>query len=221
MAPASARRKTHTYRGLSLDQRQSERRQKLIRAAVALYGRDGYHGTAIRALCAHAGLTERYFYESFPNSEALLSATYEHLIGELRGRVLEAVLAAPRSLEERARAGIGAFFQTMAEDPAAARIILFEILAVSSAIDALYRRTIEDFETLVRQVVEAFFDTRQIPGLDIGLIAAGLIGTVLLMASRWAMSGYAAPVDRVTDNALAIFNATAHEFQRRLQASRA
>jgi len=216
MATASTRRKAHLYRGLSLDQRQAERRQRLIRSAVELFGRDGYHGTAIRALCVHAGLTERYFYESFVNGEALLTATYEHLIEQLRARILKAVLGAPRDLPGMSRAGLSAFFEAMYEDRAAARIILYEVLGVSPVVDGLYRRALDDFEKLVRQIVETFFDTRRAAGIDLDLIAAGLIGTVLMIASRWTMTGYALPLERVVDNCLLIFNATADECEQRL-----
>jgi AcrR family transcriptional regulator len=37
----------------------------------------GYRNTTVKAVCEAAGLTERYFYESFANSEALLVAAFD------------------------------------------------------------------------------------------------------------------------------------------------
>ena len=37
-----------------------------------VYGERGYRNATVKAVCDSAGLTERYFYESFANSEALL-----------------------------------------------------------------------------------------------------------------------------------------------------
>ena len=65
-----------TYKGASNEERRTERRQKLLDAAMKVYGAVGYHGATVKAICAEAGLTERYFYESFEKGEALLAAAY-------------------------------------------------------------------------------------------------------------------------------------------------
>ena len=53
-----------------------QRRERLLDAALRVYGTRGYHSTTVKAVCDAAGLTERYFYESFPNGEALFLALY-------------------------------------------------------------------------------------------------------------------------------------------------
>jgi len=67
---------TRSYRGQSQEQRRAERRGRLIAGAIAVYGERGYHQATVKAVCEAAGLTERYFYESFANSEALLIDSY-------------------------------------------------------------------------------------------------------------------------------------------------
>lgn len=62
------------YRGADADERRAQRRDQLIAAAVQVYGERGYQNATVKAVCEAAGLTERYFYESFANSEALLLA---------------------------------------------------------------------------------------------------------------------------------------------------
>ena len=52
------------------------------------------------AICQEAGLTERYFYESFANRDAALVAALERVSDEISGnaiRVLQDTPAAPRS----------------------------------------------------------------------------------------------------------------------------
>ena len=66
-----------TYGGQSSGERQAERKERLIRAAIATYGEQGYRHTTVSDVCRMAGLTPRYFYESFVNSEALLIAAYK------------------------------------------------------------------------------------------------------------------------------------------------
>jgi AcrR family transcriptional regulator len=65
------------YGGHSTEQRRLARRERLIEAATRVYGEVGYRNATVKAVCEAAGLTERYFYESFANSEALLIAAFD------------------------------------------------------------------------------------------------------------------------------------------------
>src|ERR1700751_6355680 len=65
------------YGGHSTEERRRARRERLIEAATRVYGEVGYRNATVKAVCEAAGLTERYFYESFANSEALLVAAFE------------------------------------------------------------------------------------------------------------------------------------------------
>src|SRR5919201_6585131 len=83
--------RARNYAGLSADERRLARRERLIEGAIRAYGELGYRNTTVKAVCEAAGLTERYFYESFANSEALLVAAFEtvsrrgvNFLGEVR-----------------------------------------------------------------------------------------------------------------------------------------
>src|ERR1041384_2917106 len=71
------------YSGQSFEDRQAERRERLIRAAVQVAGRVGLDATSVAAICAEAGLTARYFYESFPTREAIFVEAYRAVQDEL------------------------------------------------------------------------------------------------------------------------------------------
>ncbi|RYZ81831.1 MAG: TetR/AcrR family transcriptional regulator, partial [Moraxellaceae bacterium] len=79
--------KNPIYAGVDLKTRQSERKLRFIEAGIQLMGRTGYRSATVRALCAEAGLTERYFYQSFQNTEALLIAVINHLTGNFMKRL--------------------------------------------------------------------------------------------------------------------------------------
>ena len=59
------------------------RRARFIEAGIEVFGQQGLRGATVRGVCAAAGLTDRYFYESFPSLEALLQAVYQQLSDEL------------------------------------------------------------------------------------------------------------------------------------------
>src|SRR5690606_12857510 len=98
------------YRGADLDARRQERRTRLLAAGLERVGTVGYRAATVRSVCAEAGLTERYFYESFANGEALLVAVYEDAVARLDAAITAAVGAAEPQLGAMARAGLEALF---------------------------------------------------------------------------------------------------------------
>jgi AcrR family transcriptional regulator len=128
------------YGGVSAGDRRAARRIRLIAAGLDLLGGEAYAATTVRAVCARAGLTPRYFYESFADLDALLLAVFDETAGEAAGVVLEAVAGAPaQDARARARAAIGAMVALVAEDPRRARILF--VTALGS--EALARRRFE------------------------------------------------------------------------------
>src|SRR3546814_9962787 len=82
-------------------------------AGLNAFGGKGYHSTGVREICAEAKLTERYFYESFRNREALFQAVYEHAIETVRTAVMEAIARSGRDVRTLARTAIRAFLETL------------------------------------------------------------------------------------------------------------
>src|ERR1700748_2702338 len=107
------------YSGQSFEDRQSERRAKLVRAALDLAGEVGPEGLSVAAICAAAGLTQRYFYESFQNREAIFTAAYSFAMQELFEDVEEFI--DPKNPIETALTG---FFTTLKTHPGQARVFL-------------------------------------------------------------------------------------------------
>ena len=54
--------------------RGEQRRQDLLRAAAAVFGRLGYHETTTNAVAREAGVSPATLYQFFPNKEAIASA---------------------------------------------------------------------------------------------------------------------------------------------------
>ncbi|MEA2196465.1 MAG: hypothetical protein QOJ25_516 [Solirubrobacteraceae bacterium] len=110
------------YRGVSAEDRRTERRARLIEAALDVLGESGIANTTMTAVCARAALTERYFYESFGDRQALLVAVFDACVAELDEAILAALEAAPANLLDRARAAPGALIEVLTDDPRKARL---------------------------------------------------------------------------------------------------
>jgi AcrR family transcriptional regulator len=62
--------------GTTLTERREARRTALLEAALDLIGEAGAAAVTMRAVCRRAGLTDRYFYESFSDRDDLLDVLY-------------------------------------------------------------------------------------------------------------------------------------------------
>jgi len=83
--------------------RVEEARERLLRAAVALFGDRGYAATSVGEICAHAGVARTALYWHFGNKEGLLAAVLERVGGSWIEEIQKAVYAAPGPLERLER----------------------------------------------------------------------------------------------------------------------
>ena len=72
-----------SYGGKTAEERAQDRRARLVDATIALLAEHGEAGTTMTAICARAGLTERYFYESFAHREDALLAALDHVCEQI------------------------------------------------------------------------------------------------------------------------------------------
>lgn len=117
-----------TWAGTTLADRQAARRERLLDVGLDLLGTGGSAAVTVRSVCRQAGLTDRYFYESFADREALLLAVFDRVAQEAGTALVAAVAAAPDDLTRRARAAVDAFLQVIVDDPRRGRILLLEPL---------------------------------------------------------------------------------------------
>lgn len=193
------------YRGQGREERRAERRVRLVEAGLRVFGEVGFHGATVKAICAEAGLTERYFYESFSNSEDLLCAVYEQHMALQQQRIGAAVLAAPREPLVMMEAGLRAFLELAREIPAGARVQFVEVLGVSPRVDRLYRQAIENFARMLRDWGARLPGDRALSGRDEETLAIGLVGAAVGISSRWLLSGFAQPLETLLETLLVIF----------------
>lgn len=200
-APPALRR----YGGRGGEERRAERHERLLEAGLAVFGEVGYHAATVRAICARAGLTERYFYESFGNREDLLCAVYERHMALQQARIQAAVLAAPRESAAMIEAGLRAFLELARESPAGSRVQFVEVLGVSPRVDRLYRKVVEDFARLLRGWNEGLGEGGPAYRGDAETLSVGLVGAAVGIASRWLLSGFAQPLEVMLATMLTIF----------------
>lgn len=194
----SAPETTRRWNGQTREERIADRRLRFIEAATSIYGRQGFHGTGVRTICQAAGLTERYFYESFENSEALLLAVFEHVTQSMVDRVRSAD-DPTKAPEDRAGRMLTAYYSGLKAYPEGARVFLVEIVGISSAIDAAFERSLR---VLLNPLLELFDSEGQGPLTRLPLLRRGVAGGLLHIAIEWGQNNYRQPVEEVVSSAL-------------------
>jgi AcrR family transcriptional regulator len=199
------------YGGVSRDQRVAERKERFIEAGIQVFGTAGYHAATVRSLCAAAGLTDRYFYESFSDTESLLCAVYEHLMSELWKRLLLRLKDhQPDSRGNLARACMSLFFETV-RDRRVGRIFLFEVLGASRQLNKLYRHNAREFAAWLMGIVTSIEPTLRMNEADEELIGLALIGAISQTALQWMLDEYRIPQDRVVESCTTVMLGTVRQ----------
>ncbi|MBC7174401.1 MAG: TetR/AcrR family transcriptional regulator [Polyangiaceae bacterium] len=199
------------FRGQSPEERVHQRREQLLEAGLHTFGARGFHAVGVREICAAAGLTERYFYESFTNREALYVAVFERSAERIRAAVNAATDAAPKDVGSMARAGLRAYLETLRDEPNLARVLLIDVFAIGPDAGGEPQKTMESFARQIAVLVRALFPDLTERQLDAELVANGLFGSTLYQVLRWATGGYVEPVERVLDHCVLFYEALAAE----------
>jgi AcrR family transcriptional regulator len=190
-APAPAR----SYGGLAMEERVAARRARFVEAGIALFGTQGFRAATVRGVCAAAGLTDRYFYESFATLEALLAAVYCSLKDGFARRLTEESFASDgwrgdaAAIERQVTAAYELWFDTV-RDPRVARILLVEILGVSPQMDALYEDSARAMAALTISPLAAAQPALRLSKARRELLGRALVGAALQVAKMWMTGGY-------------------------------
>lgn len=117
----------------------SSQRGRLLGATVEVVAERGYAAATVGEVVARARVSRKTFYEHFAGKEDCLLAAYDAGVRMMLDRLEAAEGAAgDRDWVAKVRAGVRAYLETLAEEPAFARTFLHEIHAAGPA--ALERR---------------------------------------------------------------------------------
>lgn len=206
MAQKPRQRKKRSFVGEDLQERKRQRRNALIAAGLDLFGTKGYRNCSVKSVCNRARLTERYFYESFQNREALLVGLFDVLVAEMAESLLGVLQHPDYDHEKRLKKFIEVFFRFLRDDERKGRLILFEILGVSPEMDRHYHRAVQGLATLVEHPKMGLFASgRPRTRSARHIVSVSLVGALLQIALQWALDGFKTSPQSITNNTLQIF----------------
>ena len=199
---------TRRYGGVDAAERRRERQRRLIDAGLAVFGERGYHLSTVRDICSQAGLTERYFYESFKTLGELFDAVYGELRVLVQQRVMASVIARGLSQPDPMAMGEGslrAWYVFLHEDPRRARIMLIDAVSVSESGMRGAEAAINEFKGMLRTFVSMLYPDVERYGLDMDVVVSGLAGATIYIAKNWAQTGFKHSLDEILMHNMLIY----------------
>lgn len=187
MTEATARR---SYSGLTAEERDAQRRQRLLESALEIIGTAGYSATTIPRVCTQAKVSTRHFYDLYATKEDLFVDLYDRITADSYTRVaasLEASAGTP--LSERVPAALLAYLDPMLKDARIARVAFVEIMGASARIETLrlsYRETL--IEIVTAEGTEAA-QRGEVTNRDWRFAALALVGALTAIVYDWALRG--------------------------------
>ena len=187
------------YAGMSAEARREARRQRLLDAALELFGTQGYAATRIEQICSVAGVATKHFYEAFGGREDLLLALYAEIV-ERHAPVLQAAMAgAPDDPAEHVRATIAGAVEAWTEDRRHARIAFIEVVGVSEEVERRRHDVLEGYAQLVAADFAGLVARGRLRERDYAWWARAVVGAFTQVVEFWLLRDDDTPVDALTD----------------------
>jgi len=194
-----------SYGGVPAEQRQAERRERLVDAALTVIGEEGAGALTVNRVCRTARLNERYYYESFPQPDDLILAVAEDAGNRLVAALVAAMAGAPDDPRTQATAVIGAGVDLLATDPRLGRLV------VESAGHPVLFRVRSDLTTaLVGMIIERGLTTLKIeltPEVEkeATFAATMLLGGLVEVLAAWTAGTLPLDRDELVERCVATF----------------
>jgi AcrR family transcriptional regulator len=195
-----------TYSGASAGDRAGARRRTLLDAGFALLTSEGARLVTIDGVCRAAGLNKRYFYESFADLDALMTA----VVDEVAATLTTIGLGAARTARDAglatdlvARAAMTAAVTYLVGDPRRARLLFTELADNPRA--TAHRRSV--IRGLARELSafghEYHGATVAAPSAELG--SALLVGGSIEILLGWLDGTIAMPLAQLIDELAALW----------------
>lgn len=195
------------YRGRHTDERSADRRQRLLAAALELFGTEGYGSVTIERVCSDAKVSTRYFYEHFDGRESLLAAVFDQMVDHARTRIIQALASPAPDAQQRALNALRVFFKLYLGDPRFARIGSIETVGVSREMETRRRRAVHELTGIISGAANGLAESGILPPADYHLAAVALVGACNELVVEWLTAETGLNAEQMTKQIVGLFRA--------------
>jgi AcrR family transcriptional regulator len=198
-----------SWRGVNAEERVALRRERLMAAGLEVYASNGYANAKVQQICLEAGLTARYFYESFEDKEDLLNALVDTIFEDALAATAPVFEDLDRPIEDVAREALGEFLESLMGDPRRARVMLLESVGVSAKTEERRRAQFANLRNLLREVGVSMLGDEAPSFEDADMTARALVGVTVELLISFVLGEIDVDRDRLTDHLVQIFTTAA------------
>jgi AcrR family transcriptional regulator len=179
---------TRNYGGITADERRARRRAVLIDAGLNLFAESGASGVTMRSVCARARLNDRYFYEHFTDSDALLEAAAQDITAQGLLTIVAATVEAGSDVRDQVHAAAEAALDFMVDDPRRSQLLLG-----SHTVEVLQRARLASTRAIadaMSAMAQELLGSSAPPPLDTDLAAFTLVSGTMELVAAWLRGDY-------------------------------
>ncbi|MCD4525401.1 TetR/AcrR family transcriptional regulator [Nocardioides sp. cx-173] len=158
-----------------------ERRAQLLSSALEVFVAQGYHAAAMDDIAERAGVSKPVLYQHFPGKLdlylALLDVSCDQIIDNCR-----VALESTQDNKLRVGAAVDAFFEYVANDSGAFRLVFESDLTNEPAVREHVDRVTSECAALIAHVIH---DDTGLPDPASRLLAVSLVGMAQVSARFW------------------------------------
>lgn len=158
-----------------------QRRAQLLSSALEVFVAQGYHAAAMDDIAERAGVSKPVLYQHFPGKLdlylALLDASCDDIIDNCR-----LALASTVDNRQRVEAAMGVFYDYVASDTGAFRLVFESDLTSEPAVRVQVDRVTFDCAAMIAEVIA---DDTGLPAEAARLLAVSLVGMAQVSARFW------------------------------------
>lgn len=152
-------------------------RARVIAALADEVAEKGYRAVTIADIVRRAGIARNTFYENFTGKEDCFLAASELAAKEALRRVVDAAVEVD-TWPARVEAGLAAFLDYVASEPALARTCIVEALSAGPAAVHRYERSVQAFVPLFRMGRKVSPHGRQLPSTIEEAVVGGIFWVI-------------------------------------------
>ncbi len=159
----------------------SARRAQLLEVALDVFVEQGYHNASMDEIAERAGVSKPVLYQHFPGKLELYTALISSAVDSVIDGVRHA-LASTQDNAERVRATMQLWYDSVADQEKAFRLVFESDLTSDPAVGELIDRVTTESSAAIAEVIVA---DAGLPKPAAQLLAAGLVGMGHVGARAW------------------------------------
>lgn len=188
---------TRSYGGVTAVDRSARRRAAVIDVCLDLYSEGGARAVTKRAVCQRARLNDRYFYEHFTDSTALLRTMFEELTNQGLTTVTAAIDAAPPEINAQVQAAATTALHFLTEDPRRAPLLLNA--HVTDQVQEIRLASIRQIAHAVSTVSCELLGENVAPTIDSEMAAYAFVSGTLELVAAWMRGDFPVSQDHLVN----------------------